>query len=158
MTRINIVVKLLNHNFLICAIKGVKPMFVWDRLAVASLVFISFVGVCRVPLMGKSLKKQANKRTNKTNNYLQLRPEVRAVNDFNIWAERFSFPNIPSTILAQESLLKKEIRFRPGILSLRGQDQFSFWKGQHLKGAPRLIRPGLQIISQIFWKVIGIFF
>ena len=76
--------------------------------------------------MGKSLKKQANKRTNKTNNYLQLRPEVRAVNDFNIWAERFSFPNIPSTILAQESLLKKEIRFRPGILSLRGQDQFSF--------------------------------
>ena len=39
-------------------------MFVRERLAVASLVFISLVGVCRVPLMGRSFK-QTNKQTNK---------------------------------------------------------------------------------------------
>ena len=55
-----IVVKLLNHNFLISAIHNHRPMFVWERWAWCLYPLIS-------PLTGRSSKRQTT--TTKTNGH-----------------------------------------------------------------------------------------
>ena len=54
----------MNHSFLICVIHNhrLKPMFVREIGCCQLGVYIPLVGVCRVPLMGRSFKQTTNRQ------------------------------------------------------------------------------------------------